>query len=68
MTKRETVISEWNRLIEKAEKRLADSTKCFELFGEESDKIHMDEDKNNLSDLKSQFSSVIAYMDAHGVE
>lgn len=67
MSKREIVVAEWNRAIELAENRLADSTKCFELFGESTDKDHMEEDQKRLDELKKQFSDVLRYMDARGV-
>lgn len=43
MSKCEIVVAEWTRTIELAEKRLEDSTKCFELFGESTDEEHMDD-------------------------
>lgn len=66
MTKREATIAEWNEIIREAEKRLADSEKCLELFGEENDRIHVEEDQARLADLKAQFSDVLAYMDRVG--
>ena len=67
MSKYEIVVAEWTRTIELAEKRLEDSTKCFELFGESTDEEHMEEDRKHLDDLKKQFSDVLKYMDDRGV-
>lgn len=67
MGKREIVIAEWSETISAAEKRLADSEKCLEMFGEENDRIHIEEDRKRLSELKSQFSDVLKYMDRIGV-
>lgn len=66
MSKREIVISEWNEAIKKAENRLEHSQKCLDLFGDENDRIHVEEDRARLDDLKSKFSRVLEYMDSVG--
>lgn len=64
MTKREQVIKEWERQIAKAEKRLADSTKCYELFGDED---YYNEwvvaDMKRVEELKNNMAKAIAFMD-----
>ncbi|KAK9679481.1 hypothetical protein QE152_g39974 [Popillia japonica] len=50
---------EWNELLAKAEKRLADSLKCLELFGEESDKEHVEEDKQKVDDIKRKMAEAV---------
>lgn len=68
MTKRESIIKEWERQIAKAEKRLADSTKCYELFGDED---YYNEwvvaDRKRAEELKSNMAKAIAFMDRMGV-
>lgn len=68
MTKREQVIKEWERQIAKAEKRLADSTKCYELFGDED---YYNEwvvaDMKKVEELKNGMQRAIAFMDRMGV-
>ena len=64
MTKREQVIKEWERQIAKAEKRLADSTKCYEMFGDED---YYNEwvvaDRERVEELKNNMAKAIAFMD-----
>ena len=64
MTKREQVIKEWERQIAKAEKRLADSTKCYEMFGDED---YYNEwvvaDRKRVEELKNNMAKAIAFMD-----
>ena len=64
MTKREQVIKEWERQIAKAEKRLADSTKCYELFGDED---YYNEwvvaDMKRVEEFKNGMQRAIAFMD-----
>ena len=64
MTRRESTIKEWERQIAKAEKRLADSTKCYELFGDED---YYNEwvvaDMKRVEELKNNMAKAIAFMD-----
>ena len=68
MSKRESVIKEWERQIAKAEKTLAESTKCYELFGDED---YYNEwvvaDIKKVEELKSNMAKAIAFMDKMGV-
>ena len=68
MSKREQVIKEWERQIEKAEKKLAESTKCYELFGDED---YYNEwvvaDMKRVEELKNGMQRAIAFMDRMGV-
>lgn len=68
MTKREQVIKEWERQIAKAEKRLADSTRCYELFGDED---YYNEwvvaDRARVEELKNNMAKAIVFMDRMGV-
>ena len=64
MTKREQVIKEWERQIAKAEKRLAESTKCYELFGDEDFYNEwVAADRKRVEELKSNMAKSIAFMD-----
>ena len=64
MSERARVIKEWERQIAKAEKRLADSTKCYELFGDED---YYNEwvvaDMKRVEELKNNMAKAIAFMD-----
>ena len=64
-TKREITIMLWDEQIAKAKKRLADSKKCFELYGDNEDRIA--EDEKNLAKLEQHKREAIAYMDEHGI-
>lgn len=64
-TKREIAIMLWDEQIAKAKKRLADSKKCFELYGDNEDWIAEDEKK--LAELEQHKRESIAYMDEHGI-
>lgn len=68
MSKREQVIKEWERQIAKAEKKLAESTKCYELFGDED--FYNDwvvTDKARVEELKNNMAKAITFMDRMGV-
>jgi len=64
-TKREITIMLWDEQIAKAKKRLADSKKCFELYGDNEDWIAEDEKK--IDELEQRKREAIAYMDEHGI-
>ena len=64
MTKREQVIKEWERQIAKAEKKLAESTKCYEMFGDEDFYNEwVVADRKRVEELKSNMAKAIAFMD-----
>ena len=64
MTKREQVIKEWERQIAKAEKRLANSTKCYELFGDEDFYNEwVVADRKRVEELKNNMAKAVAFMD-----
>lgn len=68
MTKREQVIKEWERQIAKAEKKLAESTKCYELFGDEDFYNEwVVTDRARVEELKNNMAKAIAFMDRMGV-
>ena len=64
MTKREQVIKEWERQIAKAEKKLAASTKSYELFGDEDFYNEwVIADRKRVEELKMNMAKAIAFMD-----
>ena len=67
-TRRENTLSQWNEILEKAKKRLSDSKKCYELFGDEDSKRYVAEDEKAVNDIKEKIKKVIAYMDAKGIK
>lgn len=64
-TKREITIMLWDEKIAKAKKRLADSKKIFELYGDNEDWIA--EDEKRLAELEQHKREAIVYMDEHGI-
>ena len=67
-TKREITLREWNEQLRKAEKRLSDSKKCFELFGDNDDKQMIAEDEEKVREIKKHIEEVIEFMDAHNIK
>ena len=68
MTRRESAIKEWERQITKAEKRLAESTKCYEMFGDEDFYNEwVVADMKRVEELKNGMQRAIAFMDRMGV-
>jgi len=55
---------EWKEMLAKAEKRLADSTKCQELFGDHEEWVKEDQEKVNR--IREQMKTVEANMRARG--
>lgn len=67
-SKRDITIAEWDEQIAKAKKRLADSKKCYELFGEADDMERVKEDKMKLSELIKHKAEAILFMDTHNIK
>ena len=67
-TKREITLMQWNEQLEKAKKKLEDSKKCYELFGDEDSKQWIEEDKKKVAEIEQHIKDVIAFMDAHNIK
>ena len=69
-TKREITMMEWNEVLAKAEKRLADSKKCYDLYGNDSDdnsKQWIEEDEKKVAEIKQRIKEVVEFMDNHNI-
>lgn len=67
-TKREITLMQWNEQLEKAKKKLEDSKKCYELFGDEDSKQWIEEDEKKVAEIEQHIKEVIAFMDAHNIK
>ena len=67
-TKREITMMEWNEVLAKAEKKLADSKKCYELYGDDDSKQWIEEDEKKVAEIKQQIKEVVEFMDKHGIK
>lgn len=67
-TKREITMMEWNEQLEKAEKRLDESKKCYELYRDDDSKQWIKEDEEKVKQIEQQIKEVIAFMDAHNIK
>ncbi len=66
-TNREQTLLQWNKVLEKAKKRLANSKKCYELFGDEDSKLWIAEDEKSIKEIEEKIQKVIIFMDEHGI-
>ena len=67
-TKREITLFEWGEVLAKAEKRLADSKKCYELFGDEDSRKWVEEDTAKVNKIKQQIKEVTEFMNKYGIK
>ena len=67
-SRRENTLLGWNELLAKAEKRLSDSKKCYELYGDEDSKNWIEEDTKKVEKIKNQIAEVINRMDKLGIK
>jgi len=67
-TKREITLMEWDEVLAKAEKKLADSKKCYELYGDDDSKQWIEEDEKKVAHIKQQIKEVTEYMDKHNIK
>lgn len=65
-SKREITLMQWNEQLEKAQKRLNDSKKCHELYGDHEDWIKEDETK--VKEIENHIREVIEYMDKNNIK
>ena len=66
-TRRERTLLQWNEVLKKAKKRLANSKKCYELFGDDDSKRYVKEDEKAVKEIEEKIKKVIAFMDEHGI-
>lgn len=67
-TKRELTLFEWNEVLAKVEKNLADSKKCYELYGDEDSKQCIEEDTAKVNHIKQQIKEVTDFMDKNNIK
>lgn len=67
-TKREITLLEWNEVLAKAEKRLAESKKCYELYGDDDSKQWVEEDTANVDYIKQQIKEITDFMDKNNIK
>lgn len=67
-TKREITLMQWNEQLEKAKKRLEESKKCYELYGDEDAKQWIVEDQEKVNKIEQQIKEVIAFMDKFDIK
>lgn len=67
-TKRELTIMEWQEQLEKYIKRANDSLKCFGLYHDTDDLIHLSEDCEKLIELCNHTKIAIEFMDTHNIK
>ena len=65
-SKREITLFQWNEQLEKAKKRLADSKKCQELYGDHEHWVKEDEEK--VREIENSIKEVTAYMDNNNIK
>ena len=56
--KKEQALRQWNEVLRKAEEKLANSTKCYEKFGDEDSKAWVEEDKKEVSLIKQRIAAI----------
>ena len=67
-TKREITIMQWDEQLEKAKKKLEESKKCFELYGDEDSKRWIEEDEKKVAEIEKHKQKAIAFMDEHNIK
>lgn len=67
-TKREITLMQWNEQLEKAKKRLEESKKCYELYGDEDSKQWIAEDEKKVAYIEKKIKEVVAFMDEHNIK
>ena len=67
-TKREITMMEWNEVLAKAEKKLGDSKKCYELYGDDDSKRWIEEDEKKVAEIKQSIKEAIEFMDSHNIK
>ena len=56
----ESTMSEWAIVLNKAEKKLADSKRCLEMFGDEDSRLWVEEDTAEVERIKQKIETVKA--------
>ena len=59
---------EWNEVIAKAEKSLAESKKCYELYEDDDSKQWVEEDTAKVNHIKQQIKEVTDFMNKNNIK
>ena len=68
MTKRESIIRDWTRILNKYSQRANDSMECFRRFGDSDSLDRLIEDAEKIIENAKLTKEVIRYMDIQGVK
>ena len=66
-TKREITLMVWNEQLEKAKKKLSDSKKCYEIYGDDDSKQWIEEDEKKVAKIKQDIKEVTIFMDKNNI-
>lgn len=66
-SKREITLMQWNELLDKAKRKLEDSKKCYELYGDSDSLQWIEEDKQKVKELEKRIKEVIEIMDKRNI-
>ena len=67
-TKRKITLMQWNEQLEKAKKRLEESKKCYELYGDDDSKQWIAEDEKKVADIEKKIKEVVEFMEEHDIK
>ena len=67
-SKREITLMLWDEQLQKAKKRLADSTECYNRFKDKESKQWMEEDKKALDNIQQEIQEVIEFMNENNIK
>lgn len=67
-SRREITIMEWNELLSKAKRRLAESEKCYELYHDDDSLEWIQQDKKKVAYIEKQIEEVIKIMDKNDIK
>ena len=54
--------------LKRQRKKLEESKKCYELFGDEDSKQWVEDDQKKVNKIEQQIKEVIAFMDANNIK
>lgn len=67
ITKKQSLIKEWDKVVERAKQKLENSKKCFEKYGDDTSKQWVKEDEENLKQAEERRAMAIKKIESYKI-
>ena len=67
ITKKQSLIKEWDKIVDRAKEKLENSKKCYKEYGDETSKQWVEEDEENLKQAEERRARAIKKIESYEI-